>query len=171
MIRALTLCLISLLAASRRLEAQANEEERTIAALAGLGGVNVVAEDPGQDADRLGITRDALRTQVELQLRQYGIRVHTESQFLASPTGASIDVNVTVLKKDELFAFNATIEFYEVVSLLRPPSTKVTRTIWQASTLGVAGSGRLSSSIRETVQDHVNKFINLYLAANPRKTP
>jgi hypothetical protein len=53
--------------------------------LRGLGAVHVVIEHLQPNAERAGLTRSQVQTDVELRLRKAGIRVLKEQEKLASP--------------------------------------------------------------------------------------
>jgi hypothetical protein len=149
--------------------AQNAPEKNARAAVAGLRGVQVIVESITPDIERAGLTRDTLQTDVELQLRQYGIPVLTEEQRLETPGYPYLYVNVNIIRNTELlvYAFSIELTLEQDVILTRHPQTAIPAATWNSGSVGLVGGARVQS-IRDGVKNHVNKFINLYLSANPK---
>ena len=64
--------------------------------LRGLDGVFVLVEEIEPEIERYGLTKQALQTDTELQLRQYGIKVLSRVERLAAPGSPYLYVNVGV---------------------------------------------------------------------------
>ncbi|MFQ5875317.1 MAG: hypothetical protein ACE5JL_16175 [Dehalococcoidia bacterium] len=143
-------------------------ESRT---LSGLFGVEVVVENIKPEAERDGLTRAALQTDVELRLRQAGIRVLTKTQGLRTPGRPWLYLNVSTLKRsDGSYAYHASLGLKEYVRLERAPSRVELAETWQTlGIIGTVGIQRLHTVVREAVRDMVDAFINAYLAANPKR--
>ena len=136
-------------------------------ALVGLKGVEVVIEKIKPAAERLGLTRDQIKTDVELRLRKAGVRVLTEKERLEMPGVPFLYVNVGIAFNADstLVAYSIRAELNELVTLDRGFRTR--GAIWDTSRVGGVGTGRISE-LREDVGDQVDRFINDYLAANPK---
>jgi hypothetical protein len=74
-------CLLGLVG----IESWAMDTEDTRATLRGVEGVLVVVEDLGDDVEQAGLTRQQLQTDVELRVRQAGIRVLTRAEREGMP--------------------------------------------------------------------------------------
>ena len=142
-------------------------ERRT---LAGLTGVEVVVEPMDPAAEKDGLTTSTLRTDVELKLRQAGIRVLTSDERLAAPGMPYLYLRVGTIKDEEgLYAYDIDLELKQEVRLTRNPALSLMATTWRvAGWVGTIGSRNLSK-VRERVRDTVDQFINAYLAANPKR--
>ncbi len=138
--------------------------------LQGLEGVLVIVEDMRPEAEKKGLTRQALQTDTELQLRQYGIKVLTPEECVSTPGGPYLYINVNVIIGGEIYAAAAiTVELREEVLLLREPKrTYYGASTWKTGHVESLGLRRIKE-IRGSVKDHVNEFINDYLAANPKE--
>lgn len=136
-------------------------------ALVGLKGVRVDVEDMDAQVERLGLTKDQIKTDVELKLRKAGIRVLTDNEVFATPGMPSLYVNINTLISPELpfIVCSISAELIEVVKLAR--GFEVTGTIWDIGSVGRVGTGNIRK-LREYLGDIVDKFINDYLAANPK---
>jgi len=141
--------------------------------LQGLEGVEVLVESIEPEVEKYGLRRQALQTDTELQLRQYGIKVLTREESLSTPGGPVLYINVAVIiqEKEPVAAAVITVQLRETVLLLREPTRicSAART-WQTGGMWTDWSHRIEN-IREVVKDYVSEFINDYLAANPTKKP
>lgn len=157
------------LAADRQLIDQVQQAER--AALAGITGIEVIVEEMSPDAELQGLTESALRTDVELKLRQAGIRVLTriEAQRQAvNSAGLLLAVGTRLLEKGN-YAFAIQLKLDQAVLLQRDPSIIWVAPTWEVPVMfGTIGAKNLSK-LRDFVRDMVDQFINAYLAANPKK--
>ena len=139
--------------------------------LAGLGGVYVLVEDMAPDVERNGLTRSTLQTDVEVKLRQAGIRVLTEAERAVAPGSPFLYLRVATMKSDGvgLYAVDIDLELNQEVRLTRNPAiTSLARTWSAGGWVGIIGSRNLSR-VRDTVRDAVDQFLNDYLAANPKR--
>lgn len=136
-------------------------------ALVGLKGVYVLIEDIDPQAERLGITRSQIGTDVELRLRKAGVRVLTKEERLETQGMPYLYVRVSsVVNQDiPLVAYNIHMALSEEVTLARGLQTS--GTIWHTSATGTLGKQK-TGRIRELAGDRVDEFINDYLAANPK---
>jgi hypothetical protein len=141
--------------------------------LRGLQGMGVFVQPLGPEVERLGLTREALQTDTELQLRQYGIKVLSFREALLTPGAPFLHVLVDVGRvNDETLSFVAVsthVRFYEIVSLEREPATRCPAATWEAGNVARITSTKRLAEIRDSVKDRVADFINDYLAANPKE--
>ncbi len=139
--------------------------------LQGLEGVSVSVESIEPEVKKYGLTRQALQTDTELQLRQYGIKVLTREEHLSMPgmQYLYINVNVVIDEGDLTIAAAIRVELLESVLLLREPKRIcMGATTWRRDSVVLVGL-RGIKDMREVVKDLVNEFINDYLAANPKE--
>jgi hypothetical protein len=78
--------------------------------LRGLQGVNVIVESLTAEAEQLGLTREALQIDTELQLRQYGIKVLTREEWVKTPGSPFLYVNVTVAGTVPIWAVSIKVQ-------------------------------------------------------------
>ena len=163
-----TLALLSATAVSR-LVGQ-GDSQHTRKTLAGVKGVCVAVEPIKEDAERDGLGRDQVNTDVELKLRQAGVTVLTQEQALSSAGAVYLHVNVHTLKstQGDLYAYDVHLEVHQPVRLIRDPTVAALAATWSVGSLGLAGAERLRS-VRDIVRDQTDQFINAYLAANPKR--
>jgi hypothetical protein len=155
---AMVLLLLALPAASVQYAGQ-------VKALAGLEGVSVSVAPLNPEAERLGLTRAQIKTDVELRLRKAGIRILKREETKETPGKPNLIVDVTTSISGGLCAYMITVQLGELVSLAR--GNKVYATIWVATGMGTFWTQDIRK-IRGYVGDCIDEFINDYLAANPK---
>jgi len=145
------------------LSAQTVLEKQRRETLRGLKGIQVLVEP----ITLAGLTESTLKTDVELKLRKAGIRVLTEDEWLKTPGYPYLYVNVTAieLKSPREFIYSVNVAFKQDVILSRNRSIETTGVTWDVSSLGINSKLRY---VREVVSDLVDKFMNDYLAVNPK---
>jgi hypothetical protein len=136
--------------------------------LVGLKGVFV---EGGIDNPKgSGLTKDQIKTDVELQLRKAGIKVLTNEERLTTPGQPYLSVLVSIIEISSRgypigYAYTITVQLYEAVTIVR--GFEAVGSIWSAGWMGYFG--KPDRHIRNNISDMVDKFINDYLAANPKK--
>jgi hypothetical protein len=152
--------------------AQEDSERRS---LRGLQGIRVVIEGMGSTAERHGLTTTQVRTDVELRLRQAGIRVLTfdERDFFSGDP--FLYVNIHMIFGDGpaagLVVCNIDVELRQAVRLQRDQDIGLLGvTTWQIGSTGFMSEARLHK-LRGNLGDLIDRFINDYYAANPERTP
>jgi len=139
--------------------------------LRGLQDVYVLVEGLTPEVERLGLTRDALQTDTELQLRQYGIGVRSNAK-VDLWTSALLYVSVNVVGADgdtpSLLAVSMEVSCAQGVYLDRDPTTWCVAKTWWTGSLAKVSHAQLSQ-VRDMVKDKVAEFINDYLAVNPKE--
>ena len=157
-------CLLGL--AGRETWAQDNEDTR--ATLRGVEGVLVFVEDLGDDVEHAGLTRQQIRTDVELRLRKAGIRILTEAERVGMPGAPWLSVNVIVYLHPDtrLAAFRIDVSLQQLAFLATDGSRALVST-WSVGETGIVGRRRLFD-LRNDVKDQVDAFVNAYLRVHPR---
>jgi hypothetical protein len=135
----------------------------------GLSGLQVVVEDIDSDAAQNGLRRSDVQTDVELKLRLAGITVLTEEQNLASAASPFIHVVITTLKSQNrpgLYSYDVSVQLKQWVTLANGSHTYAGT--WGDGSIGIVGTDKLRT-IRDSVKDVVDAFINDWLAVNPKR--
>ena len=149
--------------------AYAQDIEQTRNALRGLTGIYVMTESPlEEDANRGGLSQEAVRTEVEVKLSQAGIRVLSKEEWEKIPGKPYLQVWPRVLKGGVLggYIYYITVEFKQHVSLVRSPSILVFASTWSTEHMGYTPDLK---DIRDRMKDRVDRFIDAYLSVNPKK--
>ncbi len=141
------------------------------ATLAGLTGVEVVVEELNAGVEQDGLTRSSLRSDVELKLRQAGIRVLTPIERSAMPGSPYLYLRIgTVRNRVSIYGYHIVIELRQLVRLTRDSGVTTWAATWQSGGIvGTIGADKLSATVRENVQEEVDTFLGAYVAANPKR--
>jgi hypothetical protein len=137
--------------------------------LRGLKGLAVVVEDINPDVEKYGLGKNQIKTDIELKLRMAGIEVQTEEKNLKSLGSPFLYIEVGVMKIESMPVYVVTTEVSlgEWVRPERDSTIKALAKTWETGSLGFVGEKELRL-VRESIGDSVNKFLNDYLAANPK---
>lgn len=140
--------------------------------LNGLRGVRVVVEDVNIKHPGTTLTTSMLQTDLELRLRQSGIAVLDQTEFVEAPGNPVLTLQIALLPLSTVpgrFAFDIHLDLEQLVQLARKPATKVWAVTWSTTgQIGLVGSNQLDS-LRGGARDLVDQFVNDYLAENPRR--
>jgi hypothetical protein len=134
------------------------------ASLKGIDAVYVAIEPLPDGATVLGLTEEAIQTDVELKLRLAGLRVVTQSEWLQLPGQPYLYVKINVSTGSQ--AANVDVELCQNVLLKRNNSPAFGVATWR---VGGVISGPDAQFIRERTKDLVDKFLNAWLSVNPKK--
>jgi hypothetical protein len=139
--------------------------------LKGLNQVVVLIESIDPQAVAAGLTAAKVRTDVELRLRRAGIKIPRSADEMAKDQGY-LDVILNLMRNPDMpvWAIVVEVQLSQAAQLERPnaPIPYVLATTWKTGDFGFVGSNLLTSRVRESVDDCVDKFINAYLAANQK---
>jgi len=125
--------------------------------LRGLPSFFVLIEDVSRDSV---VTKQTLRTDVELRLRDAGISIFDQNRHPRSAPS----LHVRLAQKEN--AFYLGLSLAQSVSLLRSPTVVVPVTTWE---VGMVGVNPTAPYIRQKVKDLTDMFINDYLSVNPKR--
>jgi hypothetical protein len=136
--------------------------------LEGLKGVQVLVEDMKPEAERLGLTKAQIQTDVESRLRQGGVKVLTDQERLKTPGTPYlyVNVNTSIRPGSTVCAHSTSVSLNELVALAR--GFQAFGIIWSSGSVGSVETQKIGL-LREVVGGHIDKFINDYQAANPMR--
>lgn len=140
-------------------------------ALRGLQGVGVLVAGLQPDSKACGFTKEELAADIRRQLRQHGIRVLSRKELRDTPGWPWLGVGVKVvgLKSDSCpcVVIDIEVTLNQQVLLTRDSSVAHVATTWRTGVTGPLKRDKLGI-LRSHVKGQVAKFIEEYLAANPR---
>ena len=125
--------------------------------LRSLKEVAVFIELEKPSGDHQGINRDQIQKDIEMNLRQAGIKIVRQTRASYSFEQPIIYVSVTIAKLKAMYAYNADIIYINTSS--KQPSAKSGK----GGTLGTSGLVPEITQVRPKVLDLVNQFIKDYL--------
>ena len=145
-------------------------EEAERESLKGVAGVEVLVEPLDTDIERLGLSDEKMQQDVKQRLQKAGIKVLTERERLASPTGAMLIVRVDTLH-DRIgrYFYSTDLLLAQRVTLGTPGAPEASAVTWKK--LGVVSTVADDNvkHLEDQVLRKVDQFIKDYLAVNPDK--
>jgi hypothetical protein len=137
----------------------------------GLQGVRVLLS---LDPVVYGLTEQQLQTDVELRLRQNGIRVFSEQEWLSTLEHPCLIVKVNPMMNIDgegeitgFVSYYISLGLHQSVFLARDTTKLCVAETWNSVLMGSVALHKIEI-IRENVKDEIDGFINNYLAANPK---
>jgi hypothetical protein len=114
------------------------------------------------EAERDGLTKDAIRTAAELRLRRHRLPLTDRDGTPA------LYVAVDSVKHPYGHAYSLTVKFRQLASLVlrSSDSRPLSAVTWEAGFVGTIGAEELRNLI-EDVERLIDEFSNDYLAVNP----
>jgi len=138
----------------------------------GLQGVEVMIVGLASHGEKYGFTKDQLQTDIEARLQQDGIRVFSFEESMLIEGTPTLLVSLD-FKTDPNIGYTAAsiiVELTELVFLARAPEKFCRSRVWSYGSTELVETNN-AKSIQDIVGNHVDEFINDYLAANPKKGP
>jgi hypothetical protein len=131
-----------------------------------LTGVEVVVES----LDVEGLSSSVLKSEIEAQLDQAGIRVLRDKERLNQPGYPYLYVRLSLLNAETVHTYSLEISLNQTVTLTRYPSISTFAPTWWVHAVGVMSPLDVPT-LRTTVHDYLMKFIHAYQAVNPQENP
>ncbi len=139
------------------------------ATLRGIKSVKVVVDPPDPELEREGIDRERLRTSIELQLRNAGVKIDPDAvEFLGlsfAPVEPGRKSRLAIRKSSRPVAVGLGV--YQVVMLSRDKDTKTVAETWSQQRVVSAAGRDLERDVSSTVEELVDQFVRAYRAVNP----
>ena len=138
--------------------------------LTDLKGVIVAIEGLQPNTKRTNLTEGILKTDTELKLRQYGIKVFTKKEWYEDIRVPCLYLNVNSVRHPDqtAYIYHIKLSLNQKVFLFTEPTRWLIAATWHQSTLGIVPTDKLFNEIRQVAKIMVDEFINDYLAANPK---
>ncbi len=149
------------------MEARELAEPYRSTSLRDLIGVRVLLTDLNPDAERDGLIKRELQTDVELRLRKSGIRVLTEEEWRKMPRAPLLYVRVDALKGSNIaYTYYTDVQLYQRVSIEQTPDISGFAATWSTGSTGIAEQAKLKGLVFGSLRNEVDEFIKAYLAEN-----
>jgi hypothetical protein len=126
----------------------------------------VLVEYQKPEVERVGLTEAAIQADAELKLRLAGIRVLTRNE-----SDATLYLDAQVYHTElAVWGYEVSVEVLQDVQLIRDPAIVIPgATTWELGSVGGAGRpANIPEMVRNALKDLVDRFINAYLAMNPK---
>jgi hypothetical protein len=145
-----------------------NDDKTSRQSLKGIKEFYVLVEPLHQEVEQKGLTESLIRTEVELKLRQAGIRIVPLDEGRKISGRPYLYVNTNVYRDTSgLWNFNIDLGVWQAVRLDRDTSIQLDAPTWSVSAIGLVGADKVGG-IRNQINDYTDRFINAYLSVNPR---
>jgi hypothetical protein len=149
-----------------------------VASLKGLEGVEVLVEELKSEVESFNITAIQIQSDVEAKLRMAGIKVLSkeENEKAQSSRRPYLYIRINSYKppwEREVVIFNMDLALNQQVVLPgkhKPPVKPFYAPTWYTDVVGFV-SWKNISTIRESANNLMDKFIEAYLSVNPQKRP
>ena len=125
--------------------------------LAGITTVQILVEGLDPAAGSIGLTKESLRADVEVQLRTSGMQIVGES---------STFVYVNIALTTDARSANILVELYQPVTLLRNPTITSSAVTWSVGGVIANPSAR---GIHDMLKDMIDEFIGAWSSVNRAK--
>jgi hypothetical protein len=134
--------------------------------LQGIKGVFVSIKNIEPEIEKDGLTKSQIQTDVELKLRQSGLKVLSDKELLKTPGMPTLNVYPQVFKSSQKFyVYKINVRLFQYVYLQRNGQGILAPT-WSLGHLGISTD---VNYIRNQTKDYVDKFINAWLSVNQKK--
>jgi len=143
-----------------------NLTEFTRETLRGLPGVMVVIEDVKEDAQSSGLDATDLQTDAERGLSSAGIRVLEVEEWRETPGRPWLYVSVNTLRHLGGYFFAIDVQLRQEVTLPGRPALITSAPTWELGSIGFVMADNLASQMRQSVQTHLQNFIEDCRAVN-----
>jgi inhibitor of cysteine peptidase len=153
----------------------ATEDSEERSSLAGLQGIYVLVEPLPVWTEQYGLTVQETQTQVELRLRQDGIKVLSKIESAHTVGRVFLYVNINTQKSPvymgrEECPVSCSLALRQDVYLARDRAKFVGgAATWDMSSVGLCSANQLPKFIKTSIDNLLDQFINDYLAANPKE--
>lgn len=141
-----------------------SKAQETSANLKGISTLYVVIEALPAGAKTLGLSKDAIQTDVELKLRLAGIRIVTPEEGKNLPGRAFVYIAVSVANDARAADFDIYLD--QDARLERNSQFAPAVETWRTGSLI---SNPSAQGIRTEIKDGIDEFLNAWLSVNPRK--
>ena len=136
--------------------------------LRGIQSIFVVVKKIHQEAHEHGFTNDTIQKDVVSQLEQAGIEVIPLKKFPTLDPYLFIEVK-TVCNGLDFFAYSLLVAFKQLVYLGINPDLSFDAITWSKMVAGTARETELGKTVRSSVKDSMDIFLNDYLSVNPKQ--
>ena len=142
----------------------------------GLKEVAVFVEDIEPEAIKDGLSKEKIKNDVELRLREAGIKVVPAEKCLPLPTSPYLYVIVNTVKflSGLEYVYGTSVQLKQVAVIdrgkkVKPQKASLWVTTWEKSDgVGITFVEELVGNVRAHINEKVDMFISDYLAENPK---
>lgn len=108
----------------------------------------------------------ALRTKIELKLREHGIQVFGPGD-IGTQADAVVNVDVNSIH-GVLWAIDAEVSVQQTATVQRTQFVDVTAITWRGGEMSTVGDEHVADAVLSDASDAIDQFLDAWLQANPR---
>jgi hypothetical protein len=145
--------------------------------ISGVQAVAVLVMPMTPDAERYGLNREQIFTDIQQKLRKAEIRILTDRE-IEKQGFPYLDANINVEKdkNPDLYRYDIKIELYTQYIINPDDAAENIRLAlyntvksWSLGAKGTASGSDVKNTVQKQVNDIMDKFIHAYFAANPKE--
>lgn len=141
--------------------------------LTGLQGVYVIVEEMQPNiqkyAVKSGLTKEQLQKDIELRLKEVGIRVLSRDEWMKTPGKPVLYISVNTHESERYwYAYDIKIELQQVVKMEANPKVNALAATWSLSMTGITNIGSLNV-IKGDIEVLLGRFQQAYWAVNRKR--
>ncbi len=136
--------------------------------LRGIKSILVVVKIFSREAQKNALTKDKIQKDIELKLETAGIEIIPLKNYPTLKPYLLIKIN-TAYNRLGLFAYSSLVELKQLVFLGSSPELSFDAITWSKIKTGTAKERQLEDTVRSSVKDLMETFINDYLRVNPKR--
>ena len=149
------------------------DSDATRETLRGLQGVYVIVEEIQPNiqkyAVKAGLTKEQLQKDIELRLKEVGIKVLSRDECINTPGKPVLYVSVNTHEAERYwYAYDIKIELQQVVKMEANPKVNTLAATWSMNMTGITNIGSLNI-IKGDVEVLLGKFQQAYWAVNRKR--
>ncbi|HPS56075.1 MAG TPA: hypothetical protein PLP05_10795 [Sedimentisphaerales bacterium] len=165
----LTICISLVFAVESKTDDQVTFCSEQKDTLKGMQGVAASVKMLDRDVEKLGLSWLQIKDDVELRLRQNGIKRLTSLDYFKGEDCPCLYVTVNILNEgSSIVAYEISVEVLQAVYLKRDLTKMCVIRTWKNSSV-ISASKSNMSNIRQRIKDQVDMFCTDYLAVNPKR--
>jgi hypothetical protein len=130
-----------------------------------IQGFRIFIAPLSSDLKALELTEDLLKNDIEFQFKTEGIPFSESSD-----TCLYININTVYLKDLKQFIYNMEMKLLDMVVVVRKPEVSCYASIWSDNKLGIINQDLLKTTIRASLKEKIDTFIEDYSAVNPKNS-
>ena len=155
-----TLLLVCLLPVSTTAQAMISD----VASLRGITKVKLTISPLRSDLAAF-VDASALRTKIELQLREHGLQLFGPGE--AGKLGTWLIVFVNSVHSGAAWAISVEVCVQQPATIMRNNFVDLTAITWQGGETSVVGDDHVAGTVLSDASDAIDDFLNAWLEANP----
>ena len=135
-------------------------------ALKGLKGVQVLVEGISPELSAANLEPSMVQGDVELKLRQAGIKVLTKTAASTTPGRPTLRILADLRRPQGDYLYDVKVELQQQAD---PKSAAGGIRTWSSrGATGTSGTAMLTTMVRDAVNEQMDEFIKAYLSVNPK---